>query len=97
MESLSVKVAYATPRCQEVVEVRLHAGARALDAVLASGLAQRHPEINLDALVLGVYGEVVDAQTLLQSGDRVEIYRPLVADPKEARRARAASRSRRRK
>ena len=97
MTSLKIEVAFATRRGQEVVEILLEEGARAIDAVLASGLADRHPEIRLDALALGVYGKVVHAQTLLQTGDRVEIYRPLVTDPKDARRARAALLSRKRK
>ena len=96
MARLSIEVVYATVQCQEVVSVSLEEGARAIDAVRASGMADRHPEIDATALVLGVFGRVLPPQALLQDGDRVEIYRPLIADPKEARRARAAPRRRKR-
>ena len=96
MARLSIEVVYATVQCQEVVSVSLEEGARVIDAVRASGMADRHPEIDAAALVLGVFGRVLPPQALLQDGDRVEIYRPLIADPKEARRARAAPRRRKR-
>ena len=59
------------------------------DAVRASGLLQRHPEIDLGRHRIGIYGRVVAKQAPLADGDRVEVYRPLLVDPKEARRRRA--------
>ena len=95
MARLRIEVCYATAQCQEVVALEMEEGARAIDAVLASGLAGRYPQIDLAALVLGIFGKVVAPDTVLRAGDRVEIYRPLTADPKQARRARAAQRARR--
>ena len=90
MARLKVEVAYATAKQQEVVAVSLEEGARAIDAVRSSGLAERHRELRLDALVLGVFGALIAPQARLRDGDRVEIYRALIADPKDARRRRAA-------
>jgi len=78
-----VDVVYALPERAEVVSVQLPAGATVSDAVAASGLQG-------DAY--GVYGEKVAGSHPLKDGDRVEIYRPLRADPKEARRRRAKPR-----
>lgn len=89
MASLEIEVVYALPAGEDAVTLRLPAGATAGDAVRASGVLERHPEIDLDGQKIGIYGRVVAAQTLLRSGDRVEIYRPLLLEPKEARRRRA--------
>ena len=85
-----VEVAYARPDRQRVVPVTLTEGMTARDAVLASGLLQEFPELEGRSLVLGVYGQVVEGSRLLVPGDRVEIYRPLATDPREARRRLAA-------
>jgi hypothetical protein len=84
-----VEVVYALPEGEDAVLVDLARAPTALDAVRASGLLERHPEIDLRKLKLGVYGKVIAASAPLSDGDRVEIYRPLVLDPKEARRRRA--------
>ena len=80
---------YALPEREETVIVKLAAGARVSDALRASGLLERHPEINLARQKIGIYGELVQAEQVLSDGDRVELYRPLRMDPKEARRRRA--------
>jgi putative ubiquitin-RnfH superfamily antitoxin RatB of RatAB toxin-antitoxin module len=82
----TVEVAYALPGRQRVVQLTLHAGMTALDAVLAAGLEREFPEIASHDLVLGIYGRRVEATQVLRSGDRVEIYRPLKFDPRDARR-----------
>ena len=87
MALLRVEVVYATPDQQEVVQVELAPGARVIDALEASALAQRYPVI--DGHRVGIFGVEVSQQATLADGDRVEIYRPLAFDPKEARRARA--------
>ena len=87
--ALKVEVVYALPAGEDCASVELAPGATALDAVRASGLLARHPEIDLRRCRLGVYGKVVAAEALLAGGERVEIYRPLAMDPKEARRRRA--------
>jgi len=90
MDRIKVEVAYATAQLQEVVALILVEGARAIDAVRASDLAARHPGFDPDAAALGIFGKIVPPDTGLSDGDRVEIYRPLLADPKDARRTRAA-------
>jgi uncharacterized protein len=89
MASLSVEVVYALPSGEDTVTLRLAAGATAEDAVRASGVLERHPEIDLGRHRIGIFGRVVPAQAPLRDGDRVEIYRPLTVDAKEARRRRA--------
>jgi hypothetical protein len=81
-----VEVAYARPERQWVVGVRWRDGMTALEAVEASGLLRDLVELRQDDLVLGVYGQRVAPGRLLQAGDRVEIYRPLRFDPRDARR-----------
>jgi len=92
-EMITVEVAYATPQAQSIISIRVNAGTTALQAAMQSGIAQQHPEISLDDLVLGVFGKKVTADTILKAMDRVEIYRPLLANPKEARRQRAAAKN----
>jgi uncharacterized protein len=89
MASLSVEVVYALPLDGDAVTLSLAAGATAGDAVRASGVLERHPEIDLRHQPIGIHGRVVNVRTLLRDGDRVEIYRRLAVDPKEARRRRA--------
>lgn len=81
---------YALPAGEDAVALTLPAGATAADALRASGLLERHPEIGCPKL--GVYGRLVAAATPLADGDRVEVYRPLLVDAKEARRRRALKR-----
>jgi len=69
--------------------LELPAPATALDAVRASGVLERHPELGLGAPMLGIWGRACAPDTVLGDGDRVEIYRPLRMDPNEARRLRA--------
>jgi putative ubiquitin-RnfH superfamily antitoxin RatB of RatAB toxin-antitoxin module len=82
----SVEVAYALPGRQRVVRVALREGMTALEAVRAAALEQEFPELGRSAPILGIYGRRVEATQLLRDGDRVEIYRPLKFDPREARR-----------
>ena len=89
MANLRVEVVYALPETEDAVHLTLPPGAKVRDALLASGILERHPEIDLARQKIGIYGKVVAAGALLADGDRVEVYRPLVLDPKEARRRRA--------
>jgi putative ubiquitin-RnfH superfamily antitoxin RatB of RatAB toxin-antitoxin module len=86
---MRVEVVYAGPAGQAIVELDVPAGTTAVQAARASGLAERFPEIDLARQLLGVFGERVKPERVLEEGERVEIYRPLIADPKEARRKRA--------
>lgn len=91
---ISVEVCYARADVQAVVALKLARGSTAGEAVGQSGLARRFPELD-GSQPLGVYGKWVAADHVLQEGDRVEIYRPLTMDPKEARRRRAATKQKR--
>lgn len=83
-----IEVVYCPrPGVTDLVALPLDAGATLADAVRASGLLERH-RLVLEGLPLGLWGRRADAATLLRDGDRVEIYRPLLVDPKEARRLR---------
>jgi putative ubiquitin-RnfH superfamily antitoxin RatB of RatAB toxin-antitoxin module len=88
-----VQVVYALPGAQEVVDVELEEGAPVEDALNASGIPARHPEIDLKTQRIGVWGRPVTLATGVRDRDRVEIYRALSADPKQARRRRAATES----
>ena len=92
-ESIIVEVAYALPQSQSILTLTVNAGTTALEAVIQSGIAQQYPDISLDYLALGIFGKKVESGTVLKAMDRVEIYRPLLANPKEARRQRAAAKN----
>ena len=83
---------YARQDAADSVSVDLPAGATVRDALLASGMLERHPELNLARQQLGIFGRRVPLDAPLSPGDRIEIYRPLAMDPKEARRRRARKR-----
>ena len=87
---LRVEVVYALPDSQTLLSLTVPAGTTALQAVDRSGILQRHPDLVLADLSLGVFGKAVRHDTPLRDHDRVEIYRPLLGDPKEIRRRRAA-------
>jgi putative ubiquitin-RnfH superfamily antitoxin RatB of RatAB toxin-antitoxin module len=89
MAALKVEVVYALPGGEDISTVSLALGATASDAVIASGVLARHPDIDLARHKLGVFGNVVPGDARVADGDRVEIYRALAVDPKEARRRRA--------
>lgn len=88
---IEVEVAYARPDRQEIVPVRVPEGTTALEAAKLSGIDSLFPEIKLDAIDMGVFGKVIKDPSAheLRSGDRVELYRPLKIDPKQARLNRA--------
>lgn len=85
-----VEVAYALPQQQLIVELMVPQGTTAEQAVQQSRILQKFPEIDLAQNKLGIFGKLVKADTVLRERDRVEIYRALIADPKEVRRQRAA-------
>ena len=91
-EALRVEVVYALPQRQTRVTVELPAGATLRDAILRSGLLAQHPELDPATIKAGVFGRLLPLERPLADGERVEIYRPLQADPKAARRARARRR-----
>lgn len=86
----AVEVAYAKPEKQLILTLKVAPGTTAEQAIIASGILQKFPEIDLAANKVGIFGKMVKPDTELREKDRVEIYRPLIADPKEVRRQRAA-------
>ena len=85
-----VQVCIAFPDRSEQIDLSLPADATIADAVRMSGVLSRLPGTSLEECKLGIYGKPKPLDTVLREGDRIEIYRPLVADPKESRRERAA-------
>ncbi len=85
----NVEVAYATPEKQLILVVPFEEGLTAARAIELSGMLVRFPVIDLDNSAVGVFSKPCKLDTPLRVGDRVEIYRPLIADPKEIRRQRA--------
>ncbi|MDX1801176.1 MAG: RnfH family protein [Marinobacter sp.] len=88
---MNVEVAYATPDRQKIIALEVPEGTTALEAVKLSGIADVFPDIDPDSQDMGVFGKVVKvpAKHQLKPGDRVELYRPLLIDPKQARLNRA--------
>ncbi len=88
METLQIEVVYCpSPHQADIVSLRMAPDATVRAAIEASGILQRHPEIDLMGKnKVGIYARVVTLDTPLRDRDRVEIYRPLIADPKTARR-----------
>ncbi len=87
--TLRVEVVYARPERQLLLPLEVPEGTTLIEAVRRSGILREFPELDLAEAKLGVFGRIRPATEALRDGDRVEIYRPLLADPKEARRKRA--------
>jgi putative ubiquitin-RnfH superfamily antitoxin RatB of RatAB toxin-antitoxin module len=88
-DRLHVQVCYATPTLEDLRDLVVEQGATIAQAIAQSGLLQAHPEIDRASQPVGLFGKKRPLDTVLRERDRVEIYRPLVADPKESRRRRA--------
>lgn len=88
-EMITIEVVYALPQAQTVISLTVPVDTTVCAALELSGLLQQYPEIDLTRQSVGIFGEIVTLETKLAAGDRVEIYRPLVVDPKETRRLRA--------
>ena len=87
-ELIDVEVAYATPEQQAIIAITLPAGSTAEQAIQVSGILQQFAEIDLSVQKIGIFASVCKPEQTLNTGDRVEIYRPLVQDPMQARRNR---------
>jgi len=90
-EIITVEVAYAEPQEQFLRRLELPAGGTVADAIAASEVSSAFPDIDIDPGRVGIFSRKVSMSQVLEEGDRVEIYRPLQADPKEVRRAKAAA------
>ncbi|MCX7893870.1 MAG: RnfH family protein [Burkholderiales bacterium] len=92
--TIEVEVAFAAPDRAFLRRVVCPDGATVRTAIVASGLLAAHPEIDLRVNRVGIWGRLATLETPLGEADRVEVYRPLTADPKEARRRRAGTKQR---
>ena len=90
---IEVTVVLALPDRATEIAMRLPAGATLSDALEASGLAERHPDVDVARARVGIFGKLSGRKAVLADGDRVEVYRALIADPKEHRLRRAAARN----
>ncbi len=89
LDKAKVEVVYALPLKQYAVQLKWEPGMTLGMAITQSGMLHRFPELELDKLKVGIFSRLVPLDTQLQGGERVEIYRPLTADPREMRRKRA--------
>jgi putative ubiquitin-RnfH superfamily antitoxin RatB of RatAB toxin-antitoxin module len=89
-ETIPVEVVYALPDRQVVLALEVVADATIADVITQSGILEKFPEIDLGNNKVGVFGKLGKLTDTLHAGDRVEIYRPLIADPKQVRKQRAA-------
>jgi putative ubiquitin-RnfH superfamily antitoxin RatB of RatAB toxin-antitoxin module len=89
-ETFQVEVAYARPDIQVLIPVEVEEGATLRDAIERSGVLERFSEIDLEKAKVGLFGKLSKLDSPLRDKDRVEIYRPLIADPKAVRKQRAA-------
>lgn len=89
-ERIRVEVIYAVPQKQEIFSLKVLEGSTVRQAIEASGILAKYPEIDLSKNKLGIFAKLTKPDTPLRNRDRVEIYRPLIADPKEVRKLRAA-------
>jgi putative ubiquitin-RnfH superfamily antitoxin RatB of RatAB toxin-antitoxin module len=92
IKMINVEVCYALPDKQQIITLQVSHDTTVFEAAVQSGIVKQFPEIELETAKLGVFGKVVakPKEQGLSEGDRVEIYRPLIADPKEVRKERAA-------
>ncbi len=89
---ITVEVAYALPAAQKIISLEVAAGTSAFEAAQLSGIDRLFPALDLESSDMGIFGKTIKPREYrLQEGDRVEIYRPLQADPKEVRKRRAAA------
>jgi uncharacterized protein len=88
-DKIDIEVVYALPDKQTLLTQQVDSGTTVADAIRVSGILDKHPEIDLAANKLGIFGKLTKPDTVLRDKDRIEIYRPLIADPKEVRRKRA--------
>ncbi|WP_315900178.1 RnfH family protein [Ferrimonas balearica] len=89
VDVMQVEVVYALPGEAFVRKLAVPTGSTAEAAIEASGVLERYPEIDLGQQKIGIFSRTVKLSQVLEAGDRVEIYRPLIADPREVRKRRA--------
>jgi len=88
-KTINIEVAYALPDVQRVISLQVNEGIELIEAVKQSGILDEFSEIDIEKAKVGIFGKLKKANTALREGDRVEIYRKLIADPKQVRKQRA--------
>lgn len=88
-ENINIELVYALAHEQTLLKQSVPSGTTVAEAIQASGIQSKYPEIDLATNKLGIFGKLTKADAVLRDKDRIEIYRPLIADPKEVRRKRA--------
>ena len=86
---IRIEIAYARPDKQAILTLTVAAGTNVAEAIEQSAISDEFPDISIDPAAVGIFSRKVPMDQVLREGDRIEIYRPLIADPKEARRQRA--------
>jgi len=89
-QSINIEVAFAIPDEQVIIPISIAEGANVEEAIIQSGIMERFPQINLEKDKIGIFSKICKKDAKLRDKDRIEIYRPLIADPKEMRKLRAA-------
>ena len=87
--SIPIEVAYASPQQSWLIPFNVEEGTTIQQAIVTSGILDQCPAIDLKINEVGIFSKIVALDTLVRAGDRIEIYRPLILDPKQARRIRA--------
>ncbi len=90
LATIQVEVVYGLAEEQALLSVSVPEGSTAKDVILTSDILKQFPEIDLDKVKIGLFGKLTKMDQVVRARDRVEIYRPLIADPKEVRKRRAA-------
>jgi len=86
---IAIEIAYATPAKQKILALSVKTGSSLIDCIKTSGIFYHFPEIDINTLQAGIWGKVKPLEHIVEAGDRIEIYRPLITDPKASRRRRA--------
>ena len=89
IRSITVELAHARPEKQVLLSLQVSPGTKLIEAIEQSSLREEFPDLRIDADCVGIFSRKVGLDYVLKAGDRIEIYRPLIADPKEGRRERA--------
>lgn len=89
MSKIKIEIIYALPEEQELLDLQVENETCIEEAIKQSGILQKYPEIDLTVNKVGIFSQITNLDMPLRDGDRIEIYRPLIIDPKEARKNRA--------
>ena len=90
MGDINVELAYALPEEQTLLKLQVSNDSNIREVILQSGILEMHPELDIDDMKVGIFGKLFKMDQVVRDRDRIEIYRPLIADPKEVRRRKAA-------